>query len=158
MASDDPAYTVRAAAIEALAAVKAPHAYDIIAASVRADSPDDILRRAGLHAFGFLGDDRSVPILLDWSAAGKPLRCRQAAIGAMAGLDKRDKSVTQALVSYLQDPRFDIRLEAIFALGRRGDQDAVAPLENMLKSGQLTQGEEPYIEESLAVLKAQLAR
>jgi aminopeptidase N len=158
VALNDPAYTVRAAAIEALAAVKAPHAYDIIAASVKADSPDDILRRAGLHAFGFLGDDRSIPTLLDWSAAGKPLRCRQAAIGAMAGLDKRDKSVTEALVSYLQDPRFDIRLEAIFALGRRGDQDAVAPLENLLKSGQLTQGEEPYIEESLAVLKAQLAR
>ncbi len=46
-----------------------------IAASVKADSPDDILRRAGLHAFGLLGDDRSVPILLAWSAAGKPLRC-----------------------------------------------------------------------------------
>lgn len=158
VASSDPAFTVRAAAIESLAVIKAPGAYDIIAASVKADSPDDILRRAGLHAFGFLGDDRSVPILLDWSAAGKPLRCRQAAIGAMAGLDKHDKGITEALVWYLQDPRFDIRLEAIFALGRRGDQDAVAPLENLLKSGQLTQGEEPYIEESLAVLKAQVAR
>jgi len=157
-ASNDPAYTVRAAAIESVAAVKAPNAYDIIAASVKADSPDNIVRRAGLRAFGFLGDDRSVSILLDWSAPGKPLRCRQAAIAAMAGLDKRDKAITDALVSYLQDSRFDVRLEAIFALGRRGDQDAVAPLENMLKSGRLTQGEEPYIEESLAVLKAQLAR
>jgi aminopeptidase N len=158
LASNDPAYTVRAAAIESLAAIRAPNAYDILVASVNADSPDDIVRRAGLSAFGLLGDDRSVPILLDWSAAGKPLRCRQAAIGAMAGLDKKNKAITEALVSYLQDSRFDVRLEAIFALGARGDQDAVAPLEDMLKSGQLTQGEEPYIEESLAVLKAQTAR
>ncbi|MGC2331341.1 MAG: M1 family aminopeptidase [Candidatus Acidiferrales bacterium] len=158
LASNDPAYTVRAAAIESLAAIRAPNAFDILAASVKADSPDDILRRAGLRAFGLLGDSRSVPTLLDWSAAGKPMRCRQAAIGAMAGLDKRDKAITEALVSYLQDSRFDVRLEAIFALGARGDQDAVAPLEELLKRGQLTQGEEPYIEESLAALKAQTAR
>jgi len=156
--SDDPAYTVRAAAIESLAAIRAPNAYDILAASVKTESPDDILRRAGLSAFGLLGDNRSVPILLDWSSPGKPLRVRQAAIGAMAGLDKKDKAITSALVSYLQDSRFDVRLEAILALGARGDQDAVAPLENMLKSGELTQGEEPYIEESLAVLKAETAR
>jgi aminopeptidase N len=158
VASNDPAYSVRAAAIESLAAIKAPNAYDILAASVKGDSPDDILRRAGLSALGLLGDDRSVPILLEWSAAGKPLRCRQAAIGAVAGLDKRDKAITEALVSYLQDARFDVRLEAILALGERGDQDAVGPLEEMLKSGQLTQGEEPYIEESLSVLRAQTAR
>jgi aminopeptidase N len=158
VASNDPAYSVRAAAIESLAAMRAPNAYDILSASVRTDSPDNILRRAGLSAFGLLGDDRSVPILLDWSAAGKPLRCRQAAIGAMAGLDRKDKAITEALVSYLQDSRFDVRLEAIFALGARGDQDAVVPLEDMLKSGQLTQGEQPYIEESLAVLKAETAR
>jgi aminopeptidase N len=156
--SNDPAYTVRAAAIESLAAIRAPNAYDILAGSVNAESPDDILRRAGLSAFGLLGDNRSVPILLDWSSPGKPLRVRQAAIGAMSGLDKKDKEITSALVSYLQDSRFDVRLEAILALGARGDQDAVAPLENMLRSGQLTQGEEPYIEESLAVLKADTAR
>ena len=158
VAANDPAYRVRAAAIESLAAIKAPDAYDILLASVNADSPDDVLRRAGLSAFGLLGDDRSVPVLLEWSAAGKPLRCRQAAIGAMAGLDKRDKAITEALVSYLQDSRFDVRLETIFALGARGDQDAIAPLQELLKAGQLTQGEEPYIEEALAALKAQTAR
>lgn len=158
IAANDPAYRVRAAAIESVAAIKAPNAYEILAAAVKADSPDDILRQAGLNAFGLLGDDRSVPILLDWSAAGKPLGCRQAAIGAMAGLDKKNKAITRALVSYLQDPRFRVRLEAIFALGARGDQDAIAPLEQMLKGGELTQGEEPYIEESLSVLKAQATK
>jgi len=153
VASHDSAYTVRAAAIESLAAIKAPNAYDILAASVAADSPDDILRRAGLSAFGLLGDDRAVPILLDWSAPGKPMRCRQSAIGAIAGLDRRNHAITAALVSYLQDSRFDVRLEAIFALGTRGDPGAIAPLQDMLKSGQLTQGEEPYIEESLSVLQ-----
>jgi aminopeptidase N len=153
--SSDPAYRVRAAALEALASIKAPDAYDMLTAAVKSDSPNDILGTAALSAFGLLGDDRSVSILLDWSAPGKPLHSRQAAIGALAGIDKKNKSITKALLSYLNEPYFDVRLSAIFALGARGDSDALGPLEDMLKGGQLTQGEEPYIEGAIAMLKGQ---
>jgi aminopeptidase N len=156
-ASSDPAYRVRGAALVALAQLKAPNAYDTLAAAVKSDSPDDILRNAALGAFGLLGDDRSIPILLDWSAAGKPFRSRQAAIGAVADLDKKDKAITQALVSYLREPYFDVRFAAVLALGGRGDPDAIVPLEDMLKNGELTVGEEPFIEASITMLKAQAA-
>jgi aminopeptidase N len=157
MSSNDPAYRVRGAALIALAQLKAPNAFDTLAAAVKSDSPDDILRDAALSAFGLLEDDRSIPVLLEWSAAGKPFRSRQAAIGAIADLDKKDKAITQALISYLHEPYFDVRLATVLALGGRGDTDAIGPLQEMLKNSELTVGEEPFIEASITMLKAQAA-
>ncbi|HTZ99995.1 MAG TPA: M1 family aminopeptidase [Candidatus Aquilonibacter sp.] len=158
VAANDPAYTVRAAALRSLAAVRAANSFDVLTAAVKEDSPDDLLRSAALGAFGYLGDDRSVPLLLEWSAPGKPLETREAAISSMAVLGKKQKDVTLALLSYLQDSRFMIRRDAISALGIRGDQDAIAPLEQLLKAGQLTQDENGDIQDALAVLKSQTAR
>ncbi len=154
IASSDPAYRVRAAALGALAAIHAPNAFETLAAAVKSDSPDDILRDAALRALGRLGDERAVPILTEWSAAGKPIVSRQAAIGAIAELAKPNHAITQTLVSYLSEPYFDIRIAAIFALGARGDTDAIAPLENLLKSGDLTVAIGPYIEMVLRMLKS----
>ena len=154
-AEHDPAYRVRAAALDSLAAIKAPNAFDLLTSAVKSDSPDDLIGRAALGAFGILGDDRAVPLLLDWSALGKPPRSREAAIAAVAGLDRKNKEITKALVSYLKEPYFNIRFAAILALGARGDTDAILPLEQMLSQGELTQGERPYIEGSLAILKSQ---
>jgi aminopeptidase N len=157
IAATDPAYRVRAAALGALAAIKAPDAFDTLTAAVKSDSPDDMLREAALGALGKLGDVRAVPILMEWSTAGKPIGSRQAAIGAIAGLDKTNKDITRVLVSYLNEPYFDARISAIFALSERGDTDAIAPLEELLKKGELTVAIGPYIEMALTVLKAQPA-
>jgi aminopeptidase N len=153
IAASDPAYRVRAAALSALGSIHAPNAFETLAAAVKSDSPDDILRNAALRALGRLGDQRAVSILMDWSAAGKPIESRQAAIGAIAELDKPNHAITQTLVSYLNEPYFDIRIAAIFALGVRGDTDAIAPLENLLKNGELTVAIGPYIELALRMLK-----
>jgi HEAT repeat protein len=59
------------------------------------------------------------------------------------------------LVSCLNEPYFDIRIAAIFALGARGDTDAIAPLEGMLKNGELTVAIGPYIELAIRMLKSQ---
>jgi aminopeptidase N len=155
IADEDAAYRVRAAALGALATLRTPNAFDTLSAAVKSDSPDDIIREASLRALGRLGDVRAVPILTAWSAVGKPARSRQAAIGAIAGLDKSDKEITRLLISYLSEPYFDVRLSAIFALGGRGDTDAIAPLEEMLKNGELTQAIGPYIELALRLLKTQ---
>ena len=154
LAADDPAYRVRAAALASLAGTKAANAFDVLSAAVQSDSPDDVLRDAALRALGALGDARASPILMDWSAVGKPMASRRAAIGAMADLDKKNKAITKALVSYLGEPYFDVRLSTIFALGVRGDTDAIAPLEEMLKNGELTVAIGPYIESALRTLKA----
>ncbi len=156
IAANDKAYRVRAKALGALGTIKAPNAYDTLIAAVKSDSPDDTLRDAGLSGLGTLGDDRAVPVLLEWSAVGKPFESRGAAIGALAGLDKKNKAITQALISYLKEPYFDVKFAALFALGRRGDPDAIPPLEAMVKSGDLPIGAAPFVEMQISALKAQV--
>ena len=64
---------------------------------MNSDSPDDMFAMRRCAALGRLGEQRAVPILMEWSAAGKPIRSRQAAIGAIAELDKTNNDITQAL-------------------------------------------------------------
>jgi HEAT repeat protein len=109
IAEMDKAYRVRGAALKSLAEIKAPNAFETLSAAVQLESPDDTIRSAALRGLGTLGDDRAVPVLLAWSAAGKPLETRGAAITALAGLDKSNKEITKALVAYLQEPYFNIK-------------------------------------------------
>jgi aminopeptidase N len=153
IAAKDPTYRVRAAALGALANLKTPDAFETLNAAVNSKSPDDIVRDAALRGLGRLGDQRAVSVLMDWSKPGKPIRSRQSAIGAIAELDKTNHQITQTLLSYLNEPHNDIRISAIFALGARGDPDAIAPLETMLKSGELTVEIGPFIEMALQLLK-----
>ncbi len=155
VSANDKSYHVRGAALKSLAENKSPNAFEILSASVRTDSPDDVIREAALQAFGPLGDDRAVPILLEWAAIGKPLDTRSAAIDAVAGLDKNNKEITKDLVGYLNEPYFNIKFSALFALGSRGDKDAIAPLETLLNSGELSIGAAPYVESQIEVLKGQ---
>jgi aminopeptidase N len=155
IAANDEAYRVRAAALSALATMKAPNAYDTLIAALQSDSPDDILRRAALGALGALGNDRAIPALLEWTALGKPFRDRRAAIASVARLDKKNKNITQMLIAYLHEPYFDVRQSAILAVLLRGDSGAIAPLEDLLKSGDLSIGERPHVEAALSALKKQ---
>jgi aminopeptidase N len=155
ISANDKSYHVRGAALKSLAENKSPNAFEILSAAVKTDSPDDVIREAALQAFGPLGDDRAVPILLEWAAIGKPLDTRSAAIDAVAGLDKSNKEITKDLIAYLGEPYFNIKFSALFALGSRGDQDAIAPLEALLQSGELSIGAAPYVESQIEVLKAQ---
>jgi aminopeptidase N len=157
IATDDKAYRVRAAALNALGEIKAPNAYDVLTTAVKLDSPDDTLRKGALEGLGSLADDRSVPLLLEWSAPGKPFDTRSAAIGAIAGLDTKNRAVTKTLISYLQEPYIDIKYATLFALTKRGDPDAIAPLEAMLKSGDLSLGAAPYFQMQIDALKAKAA-
>jgi aminopeptidase N len=157
IATNDKAFRVRAAALNALGEIKAPNAYDVLTAAVKLDSPDDTLRNGALEGLGSLADDRSVPLLLEWSAPGKPFDTRGAAIAAVANLDTKNKTITKTLISYLREPYIDIKYATLFALTKRGDPDAIAPLEAMLKSGDLSLGAAPYIEMQIDSLKAKAA-
>jgi aminopeptidase N len=154
IAANDKAYRVRAAAIESLASIKAPNAYDMLVAAVKSDSPDDILRKAGLRGLGTLEDDKAAPTLLEWTMPGKPVGSRGAAISAVAGLDKKNKDITKALICYLDEPYSDVKFASLFALGRRGDPDAIGPLEELLKSGDLNPAMTPLVQSQISALKA----
>ncbi len=157
LAANDKAFRVRAAALNALGDLKASNAYDTLAAAAKLDSPEDMLRRAALGSFGSLGDDRAVPLLLEWSALGKPFDTRASAIGSLAELDKKNPEITKALISYLGEPYIDIKFSAVFALSRRGDPSAIEPLEALVKSGDLSLGTAPFIQQQIDALKAKAA-
>jgi aminopeptidase N len=154
LASSDDAYHVRGAALKALAELKAPNAFETISAAVKSDSPDDILRAAALRAFGTLGDNRAVPLLLDWAALGRPLDTRGAAIVGVARLDRKNEEITKALVSYLKEPYFDVKFATFFALGTRGDPEAIPALEDLLKTGDLSNEVAPIVEAQIEAIKA----
>lgn len=154
-AASEKAYRVRAAALDSLAKIKAPNAFDTLAAAAKTDSPDDVIRQGALHAFGSLEDDRAVPILLGWMAPGKPIETRRASIEGIGGLDKKNKEITNALISCLKGPYFDVKFTALFALGARGDADAIPALEALLNSGELSIGAAPFVQQQIAAIKAQ---
>jgi aminopeptidase N len=154
IAADDSSYRARAAAVQALGRLKAPGALATLDAAVAADSPDGFLRNAALRAMGPLGDDKAVPALLEWSAPGKPIDSRNAAISSLARLQKDNKDITNQITSYLREPHFSIRMASIFALGARGDTTAVPALEALLESGDLSIEMVPMIKRQIASLKA----
>jgi aminopeptidase N len=154
IAGDDSSYRARGAALQALGRLKAPGALTTLDAAVAADSPDGFLRNAALRSMGPLGDDKAVPLLLEWSALGKPIESREAAIASLARLQKDNKDITKQIASYLNEPHFPIRMASIFALGSRGDASAVPALEALLKSDDLSIEMVPMIKGQIAALKA----
>lgn len=153
VAKEDKSYRAQAAALQALGKLKAPGALDTLNAAVKSDSPDAFLRNAALRAMGELGDDKAVSTALEWSAPGKQIETRQAAISALARLDKNNKEITRTIASYLPENHAPIRFSAIFALGTRGDASAVPALENLLKSNDLSIEMAPMIKGQIARLK-----
>jgi hypothetical protein len=148
---------VRGAALQSLALDKAPGTAELLEKVLSTPSPEDVLRRAALRAMGSLGDDSVAPALLEWSAPGKPSALRGIAIGSLGRVDLKNHDITSRLISYLNEPSFDVRFASIFALGHRGDPTAIEPLEALLKSGQLSISVPHAVEDLIAQLKAKNA-
>ena len=153
IAREDSSYRARAAALEALGTAKTATAFDTLSATVAADSPDNFLRKAALRSFASFGDDRAVPLLKEWSAVGKPVDTRTAAIYSLARLKKDDKEITNLIVGYMNESRFPVRVSAINALGWRGDKSAIPALEAMLKSDDLSIEVVPMINRQIVRLR-----
>jgi len=153
IAKQDESYRARAAALQALGRLQGPNAFATLEAAVAADSPDGFLRNAALRSLGSLGDDKAVPLLLQWSAAGKPLDSRTAAINSLGRLQKDNQDITRQIAAYLSEPHFPVRVAAIYALGGRGDATAIPALEAVLKSNDLSIEMAPMIKAQIARLK-----
>ena len=153
IAEQDNSYRARAAALQALGKLKAPNAFAILDSAIAADSPDGFLRNAALRSLGSLGDDKAVPLLRLWAAAGKPIQSREAAIASLGRLQKDNKEITKQLSSYLSERRFPVRMAALYALGARDDSSAIPALEELLKSNDLSIEMTPIIKTQIARLK-----
>jgi aminopeptidase N len=153
IAKEDRSYRARSSALQALGKLKAPNAFVTLEAAVASDSPDDYLRIAALRSFGPLGDDKAVPLLQQWSAVGKPIESRTAAINSLARLQKDNKDITKQISAYLMETHFPVRMAAIFALGGRGDATAIPALEALLNSNDLSIEMAPMIKGQIERLK-----
>jgi aminopeptidase N len=153
VAKEDSSYRARAAALQSLGRSKSPKAYEILVAMVGSESPDSFLRNASLRGLGTLGDDKAVPLLLDWAKPGKDLDSRQAAISSVARLQKDNKEITTQIASYLPEEHADIRFASVFALGTRGDASAIPALEALLKRDDLSIEMAPLIKQQIEHLK-----
>lgn len=158
IAKDDSSYRARAAALQALGRLKSPGALATLEAAASGDSPDGYLRNAALRALGPLGDDKAVPLLKRWSAPGKPIDSRTAAIRSLASLEKSNQDITKQIAGYMSEPHFPVRMAAIFSLGGRGDATAIPALEALLKSSDLSIEMAPMIKEQIARLQKPAAK
>jgi HEAT repeats len=129
------------------------NAFPVLAAAVNADSPDDLLRNAALRSLGYLGDDNGVSLLREWSAPGKAIETRGAAIASLAQLEKGNKEITAQIASYLTEPHYPIRYAAMRALGSRGDASAIPALQALLKRDDLSIDMAPTIKQQIARLQ-----
>jgi aminopeptidase N len=150
---DDASYRARGTALQSLGKLKVANALPVLTDAVRADSPDDFLRNAALRSLGYLGDDRGVPLLREWSAPGKAIETREAAIASLGRLDKGNKEITAQIASYLTETHYPIRYAAIRALGSRGDASAIPALQSLLKRDDLSIEMAPTVKEEIARLQ-----
>lgn len=139
---EDKAQRVRIPALGSITQLKAKNAYSLLTEAASMDSPDDAFRSNAMRLFGQLGDDKAVPMLLEWVAPGKPLAVRGAAIGALGRLDKKNKELTKTIVAFLQEPNraFSFQFSVLNALVERGDKDALPAVEEWVKTAQLPIG------------------
>jgi aminopeptidase N len=153
IARDDASYRARANALQSLGKLKVSNALPVLTEAVNENSPDDFLRNAALRSLGFLGDDKGVPLLREWSAPGKAIETRTAAIMSLGRLDKGNKEITAQIAGYLTESHFPVRYAAIRALGARGDASAIPALQSLLKSDDLSIEMAPAIKQEIARLK-----
>jgi HEAT repeat protein len=121
--------------------------------AMRTESPDDGLRRSALIGFGELADPRSVPVLLEWAAPGKPLTTRAAAIRSLGSLDTRNGEITRRLLSYLDERISPIRRASLSALEERDDASVIPSLEAVLNRGDLSEPVEASVRSVVAHLR-----
>jgi aminopeptidase N len=153
IAQQDDSYRSRASALQALGRLKGPTVFATLEAAVSGESPDGFLRNAALRSLGSLGEEKAVPLLFEWSAPGKPINSRTAAINSLGRLQKDNQDITKQIAAYLSEERFPVRMAAIYALGGRGDATAIPALEALLKSDDLSIEMVPMIKGQIARLK-----
>jgi aminopeptidase N len=129
--ASDKSYFVEAAAAESIGKTKAPRAFDLLRKAMSRASFNDVLRVHALNGFGALGDERAVPIALEWTAYGRSTPARRAAIHALAELGERRKDVVDAIIELLHDKQLRVRVAAAAALGKMNASAALPELDRL---------------------------
>ncbi len=120
----DPMPQVRLAAIEALAFIRTPEAWDTLAAAASsAADPDQ--QRAALGGLALHDRERAIDLLLAGAASEDPAT-RLVALAALG--PARSPHALAALVAAVRDPAREVREAAISLLADREDREAAEAL------------------------------
>ena len=96
--------------------------------SLAKNSWNEVIRRGALRATE-LGDERAVPICMEWTKYGKPTYARRAALSALGKIGEGRKDVRDAVVALLEDRSFNVRMSAVAALEALHDAASLQALD-----------------------------
>jgi aminopeptidase N len=135
--AEDRSYKTAAAALTSLIQVDRKKALAWIGRGLKRRSHREVIRAAALQGLADIGGAKALRRLVDWTAWGKPLAARRAAVDALGRVGAEDEklrvSVRERLVALLADGRFWVRNDAVDALGSVGDPAAIPALERLAK-------------------------
>jgi aminopeptidase N len=124
----------------ALGKTRVGTAFDTLSANLERESFNHAVRVGIFNGLSELKDERAIPIALEWSAYGKPVQARDAAVVTLGQLGKlvKDKEKDQILDRLLDilenDLSWRTRMVAIGALQGLGEPRAVSTLQRRVQS------------------------
>jgi aminopeptidase N len=131
LARKDASYHVEAAAAAAVGKTRATSAFDTLRASLAKESWNEVIRCGALAGLAELGDERAIPICLEWTHYGRPTFARRSAIASLGKLGEGRKDVRDAVIALLDDKQFQVRMSAVAALEALHDAAALPALDAM---------------------------
>ena len=135
IASNDPSYATRVAAIGALAHHESAEHGELIAELVDFPSQHDQVRQAALRALAKLDDARGLELGMKYAGFGNMDRARPTAIETIGKLAEHDQdTAVEYLLQLLHDPERRAVRAAAAALADIGDERAIAPIQAMADS------------------------
>jgi aminopeptidase N len=129
--ASDKSYFVEAAAAASIGKTKSTRAFELLRKTMSRSSFNDVLRVHALEGFGALGDERAVPIALEWTAYGRSTPARRGAIHTLGELGERRKDVIDTLIGLLHDKQLRVRVAAANTLGKMNATDALPELDHL---------------------------
>ncbi|MBN9386986.1 MAG: HEAT repeat domain-containing protein [Chloroflexi bacterium] len=129
---------IEMAAAHALGKTRQPGVFDTLQAAMERDSFNQVVRQGAINGFVALKDVKALPLVLDWTAYGRPDLARFAAITALGSLGKLVKNpekeqVIERLKDLLEDKNWRARMAAIGAVQALGDTSLLPTLQRKIE-------------------------
>ncbi|MGE3107576.1 MAG: M1 family aminopeptidase [Phycisphaerales bacterium] len=130
MATSDPSYAARAAAIRAMVKMGDPGAGLVVVESLKVESQHDEVRQAALESLPSLDSASALADAVKYAGPGSYPRTRPSAINAIGALARHDPDLALgALRTLISDSNWRVARSAGEAMVRLGDARAIPMLE-----------------------------